>query len=550
MSANNVRRLLWAAATSGALYGCSLAISFDDECSVDADCAGKGAGFVCTDSLCVQPSGGGGSSMLTAACPRFYGVDTEAALAQEETIVLGTLLPSTGALAGFGPHIEQAVYLAVDEINQVGGVAGRRLAVISCDSASDATDALPGGDHLFATLKVPAVIGAASSAVTIDVFNSAARADSGALMISPASTSPGITDLPDEGLLWRTIPSDAAQGLAIGELILFNGYERVAVVNRDDPYGNGLRDAVLNKLRAEGFPTNDEARLVNYTYREETQADDQSQALVALRDFDPQVIVLIAFPADGTEFLNNAALEGFKQFILPDGFRSDEALAGVADDELLSQILGTNPASPSGDTFQSFQIRYRSRWGDAPAAFDAQAYDALYMLAYAIAAEGDAAGARVAAGLRRLSAGESIAAGNADFNRALSLLDEPESTIDYLGASGPLDMNGETGEAPGSIEGWRFNLQRRTVDTLGEILSAEGEFTPPETDSPDMGAPDAEVEMPDMGMPDAESPDMVIPDAGLPDAEIPDAEIPDAEIPDAEIPDAEIPDAEPGDANP
>ncbi|MFN3198755.1 MAG: ABC transporter substrate-binding protein [Bradymonadia bacterium] len=538
----SVRRTIFGAATCGAvLYGCSLAVSFDDECSVDGDCAGRGAGFVCSQNLCVLPGGTGGaggsiSGVLTAQCPRFHGVPDEATLTNGNTLILGTLLPLTGALEDFGPPIEQAVYLAVDEINQVGGVAGRPLAVISCDSASDAEAAQPSADHLFTTLKVPGIVGAASSAVTIGVFNSTARRDSGALMISPASTSPGITDLPDEGLLWRTIPSDAAQGLAIGELLLFQGYERVAVVNRDDSYGNGLRDAIIDKLRAEGFPTDDDTRFANFTYRDETQADDQSQALVALGNFEPDIIVLVAFPADGTQFLNDAALQGFKRFVLPDGFRSDEALSNVQDDELLRQIIGTNPASPSGDTFQSFRIRYRSRWGDEPAAFDAQAYDATYMLAYAIAAVGTdqpLTGARIAAGLRRLSEGESVESGNADFNRGLGLLaEDAEATIDYLGTSGPLDMNGETGEAPGSIEGWFFDLDRRRVDTLGEILSAEGEFTPPSLpndmpdEMPDMGAPDAAVEMPDMGMPD------MMPSA--PDMEPPE-EVEDAAV---EVPDA------------
>lgn len=63
-------------------------------------------------------------------------------------------------------------------------------------------------------------------------------------MISPSSTSPAITNLPDNNLVWRTAPSDAIQGAAIGAHLLDENFERVAVVNRDDSYGHGLREAV------------------------------------------------------------------------------------------------------------------------------------------------------------------------------------------------------------------------------------------------------------------------------------------------------------------
>ena len=105
-------------------------------------------------------------------------------------------------------------------------------------------------------------------------------------MMSPAATSPQITDLSDDDLLWRTAPSDAIQGAAIANYLLKETtFNRIAIINRNDVYGNGLRDAILDPL-CETFPCTDETQFYNSVYDEKTPETDQSKIVVELEEWD------------------------------------------------------------------------------------------------------------------------------------------------------------------------------------------------------------------------------------------------------------------------
>ena len=468
------------------LCGCTAILDFDD-CSKDSDCTQFGPGLVCKDKRCVAPGVGPSigtyGDLLAFPCTRVYGVSPEDDY-DPSTIILGTLLPASGALATYGPPIDAAVELAVEEINQAGGVFGRTLAVVSCDSGTDVEQAKLAATHLAEVAKVPAVVGAAASSITIEVFTKVAK-QQGMLMISPASTSPALTNLPDDGLLWRTAPSDAIQGQAIAEYLLAEGFRNVAIILRDDAYGTGLRDAIFDNLCGEAFNCDDDDHLFTRSYGADTEADDQSSAIIDMgaQGFQPDVIVLIGFTEDGIAFMNLAQKSGYKRFVLTDGTKSNDLIAGVPAD-VTCQAIGTAPAAPQGTAYQTFALRYESRWKEEPGAFNAHAYDATYLLGYAMAAsytEGAVTGAELAAGLARLSSGVGVEAGSGPWNATIQQLrNNPEATVDFNGASGALNFNNQTGEALSSIEGWYFNLVKGEVESLGVIFTEAGVYKPPD----------------------------------------------------------------------
>ncbi|MCC6623476.1 MAG: ABC transporter substrate-binding protein [Deltaproteobacteria bacterium] len=467
---------------------CSLALDFEDECAVDGDCAPLGRGLRCDAGFCVPKD----LVEVAGPCNRLYGEDPRTA-EPGSVIMLGTLLPRSGALGAFGDGMDNGVRLAVDEINQSGGVLGKKLGVLSCDDGTDVTQAEAAARHLVDVARVDAIIGSGASSVTIETFNRVAKADR-VLMISPSATSPAISNLPDEGLLWRTVPSDAIQGRAIAEYILHKGYDVVAVVNRNDAYGNGLAAAIQTRLcTSGGFSCTTDtflSRLYSAEDGSAQQLDDQTQAVTFLADNAPDAVVLIGYVPDGISLLNFARDKGFS-FILTDGMRdtdllgTDPAQVGVQDQKILCSLVGTNPASPSGGLFDQFALKYDRNFQQAPGTFVANAYDAAYLVAFGYAAAkgagiSDPDGRALAEGLTRVShkGATAVTIGLEGFGTGVGTLSgSATSTIDVVGISGPLDFDAALGEAPSGIEMWRLDLGRQEISNLGVVYDGQDLYT-------------------------------------------------------------------------
>lgn len=476
------------------LTGCTATLDFDDECQRDEDCAELGRGLRCDDGFCVKKDLIEPAPCATcepnSGCDRLYGEDPR--LAEPGTFVtLGTLLPRSGALGAFGDAMDNGVRLAVSEINQSGGVLGKKLAVVSCDDGTDANQAERAARHLADVAGVQAIIGAGASGVTIEAFNRVAKG-SRVLMMSPSATSPAISNLTDDGLLWRTAPSDAVQGRAIAEYIVRRGYEKVAIVNRNDAYGNGLSAAISGQLCLSDSAFCGGGAILSRLYSDQSgplQEDDQARVLAELVDsFKPEAVVLIAYVQDGVAFMNLAAGKGLR-FILTDGTRDIALLGttpnqrGVSDASILCTLVGTNPASPSGELYNAFALKYDANFGAAPGTFAANSYDAAYLVALAYGAARGAGvaepdGRALAEGLVRLSGSGRIELGVQDFGRALTTLStSADSTVDVVGVSGPLDFDPTTGEAPSGIEMWRFDATLSRISNLGVVYDGQSSYT-------------------------------------------------------------------------
>lgn len=481
-----------AVALLSAMAGCTAVLDFDDECAEDLDCASIGRGLRCDDGFCVAKELIEPAPCATCApnsgCDRLYGEDPR--LAEPGTVLtIGTLLPRSGALGAFGDAMDNGVKLAVSEINQSGGVLGKKLAVVSCDDGTDANQAERAAHHLADVANVQAIIGAGASGVTIEAFNRVAKA-ARILMMSPSATSPAISNLTDDGLLWRTAPSDAVQGRAIAEYILRRGYSKVAIVNRNDAYGNGLSAAISNQLCA-SEPDFCGSGILAGLYSDQIgviQNDDQARVLAEVIAFDPDAVVLVAYVQDGVAFMNLAAGKGLR-FILSDGTRDIALLGttpnqpGISDASILCTLVGTNPASPSGELYNAFALKYDANFRAAPGTFAANSYDAAYLVALAYGAARGAGvtqpdGRALAEGLTRLSKGARAELGVQDYGRALTELSgSAEAMVDVVGISGPLDFDPTTGEAPSGIEMWRFDATLSRISNLGVVYDGQSSYT-------------------------------------------------------------------------
>jgi len=483
-------RTALAVSLAAASTACSLALDFDDECAVDVDCEPLGRGLRCDKGFCVA------KDLVDAQgpCNRIYGEDPRTA-EPGSVIMLGTLLPRSGALGAFGDGMDNGVRLAVDEINQSGGVLGKKLGVLSCDDGTDVTKAEAAADHLVDVARVDAIIGAGASSVTIETFIRVAKPNR-VLMVSPSATSPLISNLTDDGLLWRTVPSDAVQGRAIAEYIVDRGYDVVGIAKRDDAYGNGLAASIQTRLCTSGrFTCTTDTFLTEfgrYSAEDgsELQRQDQQQSVTYFETKAPDVVVLIGYVPDGIAFLNFARDKGLK-FIVTDGMRdtdllgTDPAQVGVQDQRVLCSLVGTNPASPSGALFDVFKFQYQSKFQSLPGTFAANSYDAAYVIALAYAAAAGAGvsdpdGRTLAEGLARMShkGASLVPVGAETFGVGVGALSgSATSSIDVVGVSGPLDFDAALGEAPSGIEMWRLDLVRSEISNLGVVYDGQDLYT-------------------------------------------------------------------------
>jgi len=423
------------------------------------------------------------AELITATCTRFYGygVTLDEAF-DDDVILIDAILPFSGQLGILGPFLDQAIEMAVKEINQVSGLQGRRFAVLSCDDATSAETSLTVATHLVENARVSVIIGPVSSEITLNVF-SRVTGPAGVLLVSPAASSPAMDSVPTGGLVWRTSPSNALLSAAIAEHVAALGEDRVAAVNRDDTWGNAMREVFEARYCARRDCS--EARYLSRSYSTTNFEVSQSEALAELVEFQPDVVVLNAYIADGAAFLTGATAAGVERIITPDGLRDPIAFSLVppqANARVLCNLFGVSAEPPTA----AFRIRYEAQWGQAPTPYTANAYDATYVVAYAIAAalteDGPVpTGAEIAAALPRLTEGTPIPTGNGDWNRGVQILrSSAAATIDYQGASGDVDFDPATGAVAGDVEGWHFNLTALSPESLGIVYTWEGDYTPPD----------------------------------------------------------------------
>lgn len=213
-------------------------------------------------------------------------VPVEGTRAGDGVLTIGSILPQTGSLAFLGPPMFAGFDLAIEDINAAGGVLGQPVVPIPGDSGDATTDTANQTVDRLLSQNVDAIIGAASSGVSLTVIDKIVGA--GVVMFSPANTSKTLSDYPDRGLYFRTAPSDILQGAVLGEVIAGDGHASVVIMARNDSYGTGLVEDSTAALTEAGVEVVD-----TIIYAEDAQTFDAEVEQIAAAD--PDAVLLIAF---------------------------------------------------------------------------------------------------------------------------------------------------------------------------------------------------------------------------------------------------------------
>lgn len=378
-------------------------------------------------------------------------------------LTFGGILPETGNLAFLGPPEFAAAQLAANDINAAGGVNGNDVVWIPGDSGDNGEVANQTVDRLLGE-DADAIIGAASSGVSLTVIDKITAAN--VIHFSPANTSPAFTTYDDNGLYFRTAPSDVVQGAALADIMLADGAGTAAFLVLNDSYGTGLLEFSKGPYEANGGTVVYE---VVYDPKAENFDAEVSEVVAA----NPDAIVIIGFD-ETSKILTGLIEAGFgpqdKLVYGTDGNMGNALASSFDDPSAVAGMRGTLPGVDVANERADFRDDLDAiDDGLEDYSYSAETYDAMVVVALASIEAGTTDdGAAIGAKINGITKGGTKCT---SFEECKGLL-EDGTDIDYDGLSGPLEFidAGEPSQASILI------LEFDASGTLEVVGSVEGQI--------------------------------------------------------------------------
>ncbi len=379
---------------------------------------------------------------------------------------IGTVLSLTGSLGPFGLGQQDAVDMAVAEINAAGGVLGQPIQVFHTDDQTNPSVAASLANTLIASDHVDAIIGSTGSAMCASILLVAAA--NAVMEVSPSCTSPLFTNLSlTGGWFARTVPSDALQAVVAASYAHANlSINYSAVIGINNAYGTLTAQEYARSFTADGGSITDNPPVI--VTEVQAGATDYSSQLDQVMSASPapQLIYLVAYPPDGVLMMQDwAALLGAHpswssvRWMFSEGLYDQTNFINplVGSGVNVSAFEGTAPAAYAGiepAAYSAWAARYANLYG-APLLFAANAYDATYLVALAAEAGGSPTGLSIRAHLAAVTNPPGTTIGPGGWAAALSALHAGQD-VNYEGASGSVNVNA-TGDVPSSFILWAVN---------------------------------------------------------------------------------------------
>ena len=357
-------------------------------------------------------------------------------------IKIGSLGAITGPIVSLVKEINLAEHAAIAEINAGGGLLGQKAVLVEGDTGCSSQQAVDSANKLVNIERVIGIAGALCSGATIPAASNVA-VPAGVVMISPASTSPEITNLKDNDFLFRTAPSDAFQGGVLAKLVLSKGIKKVALSFINNDYGVGLAKTFRAEYTKMG------GTIAGDQVHEEKKQSYRSE-LASLSSGGADTLVLIAMGEGSGMTIVRQSLEAgfFKTFVGADGLHSDKLVEAIGGKNLQGNLFGTLPTAK-----ESVQLdKYKAMYGDNKvfkygSPFTAQAYDAVMLIALAAQSAGSDDRTALRDNLRKVANAPGEIVGPGEWAKAVALL-KAGKDINYEGASGSHEFD-ERGEVAG-----------------------------------------------------------------------------------------------------
>jgi len=523
---NRVRTVLTCAALSVTGAGCALAYQLDDyaivepregsalapetrdaaphapdatapvACASNAECAAAAREGGQDDAVVCVRSKGTCAPLLSADCTTIAGDYRD-----ENAVVVGALLRDDR-----DPSLERASLLAAEEINRVGLPAltesgrARPLVVVSCDGRGEVVRA---ARHLAEDLGVGAIVGPLADDDAVRVTQQV-TSRSGTLLLSPSAAASSLSELSDNGLTFRNVPSDSQRAkLVIDQLNELETLLRstrsltsvkLAIPHASDVGGQSVRDSITTKLLLNGRFLNDafNASFVSIdAYTTPTDAAQKALATKYADVFKPDLVTVtsedqipnLVVPLE--KALTAARVTIRPYYVMVGAPRTRALLDAIQSGELPADIkrrirgVGSKADTDSEPVIASFVAAYTAKHGAPPApTLIAPAYDAVYAVAAAMAATPKLAptGASLAEGLRQIGVGPPMGVGASEVEALLR--GAASGALSVRGTLTPMrwDPNGDI--LGGTLEVWciggttssAFGSSGRAMDVQSQVI--------------------------------------------------------------------------------
>lgn len=464
------------------------------ECTVNSDC---GDTERCgDDSVCV--------TLLSTECTIVQWPEDE----RDNVEFLGSIMPTSPPFDGLVVPLQNAHQLAVEDFNNhVSLQDGQKIAWVGCDSTGGAATAVAAAEHLRDNVGVNAIVGPVFSESVREVAEEV-TVPADIFIISPTASAPSLSNFDDDNLVWRVTPSDVYQGNAIIDrftidLGIDSGASRLLVLNKDDAYGNELRDFIGSDLNAYF----DNVYFASYPGPETfgsmpellaAYGEVLGQALVEPGVTSPAMYanpedhythILIIGTSEAEVFvvsylglwaqnyyaqnpaiplplitLSHGAVPQMEQMVAGVGVNpGTEALAPFRP-LLWNNMRGTSPNIFDPENFDAFNFRYQIRFMNEQALTSSSlSYDAAMAAMFAmvtVPAGEEITGTAIANGMASLNdpMGTPISFGDlvAVFVQEARNTLAAGNTVDLQGVSGALDWDPSNGEIRADVLGWRL----------------------------------------------------------------------------------------------
>ena len=379
--------------------------------------------------------------LLLATALTAVGATGALAGGHAKEVTIGVALAFTGPLESLAPPIAAGAELALSEAAASGMLLDNATVTpvrgdTTCIDAAAATAVV---ERMITADGVNGIVGAMCSGATGAALQNVA-VPNGMVMISPSATSPGLTTVEDNGLFFRTAPSDARQGEVMTAVIMDQGIKEVALTYTNNDYGKGLADSFAAAFEAAGGT-------VTANIPHDDGKADYSAEVATLAAAGGEALVVAGYVDQGGSGVMRAALDtgAFDTFVLPDGMVSDVLETNFGDE--IDGSFGQNPAA-SGDGAAAFGALAEAAGFDGSSVYAGEGYDAAALILLAMQAANSMDPADYASKVMDVAnaPGEKIMPG--ELGKAFEIL-KSGGEIDYQGASA-VELIGP-GESAGSF---------------------------------------------------------------------------------------------------
>jgi neutral amino acid transport system substrate-binding protein len=394
----------------------------------------------------------------------------------QDGLKLGSLAPATGDLSSIGQNWPAAVQLAVDTVNECGGVNEAQVSLISEDDQTDPSAGSSAMTKLAEVDRVAGVVGSFASSVSGAAVDVAVR--NKVMMVSPGSTSPVFTERAKKGEFngfWaRTAPPDTYQSQALAALAKKQGFKNVSTVAINNDYGVGFEEQFVKAFKEQG------GNIVGKPVRYDPKAATLDSEAKSAFSGKPDAVAAILYAETGSVLLKSAFEQGLSDgvtVLLTDGVYSDDFIQQVGKTSdgksIIAGALGTVPGA-NGLALKEFTALWNEKVGKELTAYVPHNWDATVLMMLAA----EASDANTGEGIKSKILEVANAPGTevTDACKAMELVRSGKD-INFQGASGNVDIDAN-GDVVGSYDVWQVG-EDGTLSVIDKVDPVAGKAAKP-----------------------------------------------------------------------